>query len=166
MPRTIPTISREELRQLLERSAAVTVLDVRPAAERAEWSIPGGVHIDAYDALRRGDPGVLADFLPASGGPVVTVCAEGKTSLLTTEAWAMLAVATCGGFAVMWLWVTSLLGELGLRDAAYNLSETVPAWDPVAVTWTSALLGVAALGGAFIPAWRAAFTPPAALLQS
>ena len=81
----VPTISREDLRQLLDRGAAVTVLDVRPAAERAEWSIPGSVHSDAYDALWRGDPGVLADFQPVSGGPVVTVCAEGKTSLLAAE---------------------------------------------------------------------------------
>jgi glyoxylase-like metal-dependent hydrolase (beta-lactamase superfamily II) len=82
---TIPTISREELRLLLDHGAAVTMLDVRPAAERAEWSIPGSVHADAYDALRRGDPDVLADFRPAAGGPVVTVCAEGKTSLLAAE---------------------------------------------------------------------------------
>jgi glyoxylase-like metal-dependent hydrolase (beta-lactamase superfamily II) len=81
----VPTISREDLRRLLDRGAAVTVLDVRPAAERAEWAIPGSVHADAYDALWRGDPGVLADFDPVSDGPVVTVCAEGKTSLLAAE---------------------------------------------------------------------------------
>jgi len=82
---TIPTISIEELRQLLDRGAAVTVLDVRPAAERAEWAIPGSVHADAYEALRRGDPNALADFRPRDGGPVVTVCGAGKTSLLAAE---------------------------------------------------------------------------------
>ena len=82
---TIPTISTEELRQLLDRGAAVTVLDVRPAAERAEWAIPGSVHADAYEALRRGDPNALADFHPRDGGPVVTVCGAGKTSLLAAE---------------------------------------------------------------------------------
>ena len=82
---TAPTISTEGLRQLLERGAAVTVLDVRPAAERGEWSIPGSVHADAYDALRRGDPNALADFLPTNGGRVVTVCAAGKTSMLAAE---------------------------------------------------------------------------------
>src|SRR2546421_9923159 len=81
----IPTISTEELRQLLDRGAAVTVLDVRPAAERAEWAIPGSVHADAYEALRRGDPNALADFHPANGGRVVTVCAAGKTSMLAAE---------------------------------------------------------------------------------
>src|SRR2546427_3510312 len=82
---TAPTISTEALRELLEREAAVTVLDVRPAAERAEWAIPGSVHVDAYDALRRGDPTALADFHPTKGRRVVTVCAAGKTSMLAAE---------------------------------------------------------------------------------
>src|SRR5213596_166683 len=82
---TARTISTEGLRELLERGAPVTVLDVRPAAERAEWSIPGSVHADAYDALRRGDPTALADFHPTNGHPVVTVCAAGKTSMLAAE---------------------------------------------------------------------------------
>src|SRR5439155_691173 len=45
---TAPSISTDDLRELLERGAPVTVLDVRPAAERAEWSIPGSVHADAW----------------------------------------------------------------------------------------------------------------------
>src|SRR2546428_2769402 len=80
-----PTISTEMLRELLERGAPVTVLDVRPAAERAEWSIPGSVHADAYEALRRRDPSALASFRPTNGGPIVTVCAAGKTSMLAAE---------------------------------------------------------------------------------
>src|SRR3989440_5385544 len=82
---TARTISTEDVRDLLERRAQVTVLDVRPAAERAEWSIPGSVHSDAYDALRRRDPTALADFRPTNGGPVVTVCAAGNTSKLAAE---------------------------------------------------------------------------------
>src|SRR5438477_4178711 len=82
---TAPTISTEGLRELLERGSPVTVLDVRPAAERAEWSIPGSVHADAYDALRRGDPTALVDFRPTNGDRVVTVCAAGKTSKLAAE---------------------------------------------------------------------------------
>src|SRR2546422_679111 len=80
-----PTISTEMLRELLERGAAVTVLDVRPAAERAEWAIPGSVHVDAYEALRRPDPNALADFHPTNGDRVVTVCAAGKTSMRAAE---------------------------------------------------------------------------------
>src|SRR3989442_4378656 len=82
---TEPTISTEGLRELLEQGAPVTVLDVRPAAERAEWAIPGSVHADAYEALRRGDPTALADFRPTNGDRVVTVCAAGKTSMLAAE---------------------------------------------------------------------------------
>src|SRR5438552_11961426 len=82
---TALTISTDGLRELLERGAPVTVLDVRAAAERAEWSIPGSVHADTYDALRRGDPTALADFNPTNGDRVVTVCAAGKTSMLAAE---------------------------------------------------------------------------------
>src|SRR3989475_7380832 len=82
---TVPTISTEDLRELLERGTPLTVLDVRPAAERTEWSIPGSVHADAYEALRRADPTALADFHPTNGHPVVTVCAAGKTSMLAAE---------------------------------------------------------------------------------
>src|SRR6266516_603614 len=82
---TVPTISTEDLRELLERGTPLTVLDVRPAAERAEWSIPGSVHADAYEALRRADPTALADFHPTNGDRVVTVCAAGKTSRLAAE---------------------------------------------------------------------------------
>ena len=77
---TPPSISREALRELLEQGAPVTVLDVRPAAERAEWSVPGSVHADAYEALRCRDPNALADFHLTNGGRVVTVCAAGKRS--------------------------------------------------------------------------------------
>src|SRR5437762_13849522 len=82
---TAGTISTEGLRELLERGSPVTVLDVRPAAERAEWSIPGSVHADVYEALRRRDPNALADFHPTNGSRVVTVCAAGKTSMLAAE---------------------------------------------------------------------------------
>jgi putative ABC transport system permease protein len=117
------------------------------------------------------------------------------------EGWALLAVATVGMFAMMWLWVTSLLVELGARravgarrrdvmsyvlwravlvaiggaafgswlglmvwDTLGNVVAGLPAWDPGAVLRYGLLLGVAALAGALLPAWRAAHTPPAALL--
>src|SRR5207302_900311 len=82
---TAPTISTEGLRELLERGAPVTVLDGRPAAERAEWSVAGSVHADVYNALRRGEPTALADFHPTNGDRVVTVCAAGKTSMLAAQ---------------------------------------------------------------------------------
>src|SRR2546430_101929 len=82
---TALTISTEGLRELLEGGAPVIVLDVRRAAERAEWSIPGSVHADVYEALRRRDSNALADFHPTNGARVVTVCAAGKRSMLAAE---------------------------------------------------------------------------------
>ncbi len=79
------TIDVETLRRWLEEGQPVTILDVRPTAERAEWAIPGSVHVNAYDALKARDPAALAEVDIPSGGPVVTVCAAGKTSLIAAE---------------------------------------------------------------------------------
>src|SRR2546428_13739575 len=81
----VATIAVGELRALLEQGAPVTVLDVRPASERAEWAIPGSLHVDAYEALRRNDPTALADVALPGSAPIVTVCGRGKTSRLAAE---------------------------------------------------------------------------------
>src|SRR4051794_17924326 len=74
------TIESEELRDLLDRHADVTVLDIRPDDERAEWSISGSLHVDAYDALKAGDPNALDGVTIPQDRPVVTVCEAGRTS--------------------------------------------------------------------------------------
>lgn len=79
------TIDTDTLRRMLEEEQPVTVLDVRPAEERAEWAIPGSVHVDAYEALKAGDPDALADVDVPRDWPVVTVCGVGKTSLTAAE---------------------------------------------------------------------------------
>jgi glyoxylase-like metal-dependent hydrolase (beta-lactamase superfamily II)/rhodanese-related sulfurtransferase len=79
------TIDVETLRRWLEEGRPVTVLDVRPAAERAEWAIPGSLHVNAYEALKAHDPSALADVDIPGDEPVVTVCAAGKTSLVAAE---------------------------------------------------------------------------------
>jgi glyoxylase-like metal-dependent hydrolase (beta-lactamase superfamily II)/ubiquinone/menaquinone biosynthesis C-methylase UbiE len=79
------SIDVDELRSLLDQHRPVTVLDVRPAAERAEWAIPGSRHVDAYAALKAGDPAALADLELPRDTPVVTVCGAGKTSLVAAE---------------------------------------------------------------------------------
>ena len=79
------TISAETLREWLEQGKPVTVVDVRPAAERAEWAIPGSLHIDAYKKLREGDPNALAGLEVPPDKPVVAVCARGRTSLMALE---------------------------------------------------------------------------------
>src|SRR2546427_5267449 len=125
---TARTISTEGLRELLERGAPVTVLDVRPTAERAEWSIPGSVHADAYEALRRRDPSALASFRPTNGGPIVTVCAAGKTSMLAAErlrARGLDAVSLEGGMRAWSLaWNTAELPCPGSTASIVQLRRT------------------------------------------
>ena len=59
-------IDVDTLRDWLEARRPVTVVDVRSPAARAEWAIPGSLHVDAAEALRTGQPGPLAEIaLPA-----------------------------------------------------------------------------------------------------
>jgi glyoxylase-like metal-dependent hydrolase (beta-lactamase superfamily II) len=82
---TSATIGADELRSMMEAHTPVTVLDVRKAVDRAEWAIPGSVHIDAYEALKAGDPNALADADIPHDVPVVTVCGAGNVSLTAME---------------------------------------------------------------------------------
>ncbi|MDQ3891994.1 MAG: rhodanese-like domain-containing protein, partial [Actinomycetota bacterium] len=75
----------ESLREMLERGEPVTVLDVRPEDQRAEWRIPGSVHCDAYEALRVKDPSAMEGVNLPGRLPVVTVCGAGKTSAIAAE---------------------------------------------------------------------------------
>lgn len=79
------TIDVDDLRTMLEAHQPVTVLDVRKAADHAEWAIPGSLHIDVYDALKAGGPDVLADADIPTTAPVVTICGAGKVSLTAME---------------------------------------------------------------------------------
>jgi len=81
----VPIIDADRLRRQLDSGEPVTVLDIRPAAERAEWSIPGSVHVDAYCDLWAGRPETLDRATLPRGVPVVTVCAAGNTSKLAAE---------------------------------------------------------------------------------
>jgi glyoxylase-like metal-dependent hydrolase (beta-lactamase superfamily II) len=76
------SISTEELQGLLAAGQPVTVVDIRSLADR-EWSIPGSVQVDAYDAVKSGGLGPLAD-LEFPHGPVVTVCETGRTAASAT----------------------------------------------------------------------------------
>jgi glyoxylase-like metal-dependent hydrolase (beta-lactamase superfamily II) len=82
---TRASIDAESLRKMLDRGEPVTVLDVRPEDQRAEWQIPGSVHVDAYDALKAKDPSAMAGAELPEGQPVVTVCAAGNTSAVAAE---------------------------------------------------------------------------------
>ena len=78
-------IDADTLRGMLERGEPVTVVDVRKAEDRAEWSIPGSVHFAAYDALNAGNERAMEGLEVPEGAPVVTVCGRGRSSALAAE---------------------------------------------------------------------------------
>jgi glyoxylase-like metal-dependent hydrolase (beta-lactamase superfamily II)/rhodanese-related sulfurtransferase len=116
------TIDVETLRTWLEEGRPVTVLDIRPMHERVEWSIPGSMHIDAYDALKTNDPKALANVELPGDIPVVTVCAAGKTSLVAAE------LLQAQGIRAL-----SLEGGMKAWSLAWNTAEVPVAGDSVHV---------------------------------
>ncbi len=73
-------IRMEELRRMLENGEPIQIVDVRPAAEREEWSIPGSMHVDAYQELHAGREPSFEGLRLTTDAPVVAVCAAGITS--------------------------------------------------------------------------------------
>jgi rhodanese-related sulfurtransferase len=73
------------LRDMLELGERVTVVDVRKEEDRAEWFIPGSVHVEAYDALNAGDERAMEGLELPEGLPVVTVCGRGRSSAVAAE---------------------------------------------------------------------------------
>jgi glyoxylase-like metal-dependent hydrolase (beta-lactamase superfamily II)/rhodanese-related sulfurtransferase len=78
-------ITTDELRQMLSSGEAVNIIDIRPMNERAEWFIPGSIHVDVYDRLKQLDPTALDDIQLDKSVPAVTVCAGGKTSMVAAD---------------------------------------------------------------------------------
>jgi rhodanese-related sulfurtransferase len=73
------------LRDMLERGERVTVVDVRKGEDYNEWSIPGSVNLDAYDALHADDEQAMEGLELPEGAPVVTVCNRGHSSSVAAE---------------------------------------------------------------------------------
>jgi glyoxylase-like metal-dependent hydrolase (beta-lactamase superfamily II) len=78
-------IHAKTLRDMLERGEQVTVVDVRKGKDRAEWSIPGSVHVDAYDALNSDDERAMEGLDLPEGTPMITVCGRGRSSAVAAE---------------------------------------------------------------------------------
>jgi len=108
----VPKLSVAELRGMLERQEPVTILDVRPEAERREWSIPGSIHHDAYAALGAGDPSALSGLEVPTDRPVVTVCAAGRTSEIAAVQLRQRGINT-----------SSLVGGMKAWSLAWNTAE-------------------------------------------
>src|ERR1051326_1755618 len=73
-------VETDTLRTWLENGQPVSILDIRTADDRREWSIPGSIHVDAYDRLKRGDPHALDQIALPNDRPIVTICNQGKVS--------------------------------------------------------------------------------------
>jgi glyoxylase-like metal-dependent hydrolase (beta-lactamase superfamily II)/rhodanese-related sulfurtransferase len=82
---TPTSIDAKTLREWLERGEKMTVVDVRHAGDHAEWSVPGSVNFDAYDALKAGDPDAMEGLALPECGPVVTACGAGRSSAVAAE---------------------------------------------------------------------------------
>jgi glyoxylase-like metal-dependent hydrolase (beta-lactamase superfamily II) len=100
------------LREWLEHNRPVTILDVRSDEDRAQWSIPGSVHVNAYEALKAGEPSVLSEIELPSDRPVVTVCNLGRVSARAAE------VLAGRGIAAL-----SLAGGMKAWSLAWNTAE-------------------------------------------
>ena len=105
-------IDVDTLRDWLEACRPVTVVDVRSPAARAEWAIPGSLHVDAAEALRTGQPGPLTEVALPADRPVVTVCNAGNSSEIAADALAR------RGFDV---W--SLTGGMKAWTLAWNVAD-------------------------------------------
>jgi glyoxylase-like metal-dependent hydrolase (beta-lactamase superfamily II)/rhodanese-related sulfurtransferase len=102
-------VDAETLREWLEARQPVTVLDIRTDDDRAQWAIPGSLHLNAYEALRQGNAGALMDLALAADRPVVTVCNAGHVSQTAAD------VLTQRGFDAR-----SLAGGMKAWSLAWN----------------------------------------------
>ena len=110
-------IDVETLRGWLDAQYPVTVVDVRTDEDRAQWAIPGSIHLNAYHALRSGQPGGLSDAAFPADRPIVTVCAAGRMSQTAAD------VLADRGFDVR-----SLTGGMKAWSLAWNTAR-VPVKD-------------------------------------
>lgn len=106
------SIDVDTLRDWLTERRAVTVLDIRSEDARVQWSIPGSVHLNAYDDLRQGRPGALAWAEFPRDRPIVTVCNAGRVSQTAADLLAQ------RGFAVH-----SLSGGMKAWSLAWNTAR-------------------------------------------
>jgi putative ABC transport system permease protein len=100
-------------------------------------------------ALRRAFGGAAGPVVPVSQSQLLA--AETRplrwfATMLASEGWAMLAIATAGAFAMMWLWVASLATELGLRRSVGARRSDV-------LRYVLARAAVVAAGGVAFGCW-------------
>lgn len=82
---TVKTINTDTLCTWLAAGKPVSILDIRTASERAEWQIPGSIHVNAYDKLKQNDTSVFDQLHLDKNIPVIAYCVGGKLSLTAAE---------------------------------------------------------------------------------
>jgi glyoxylase-like metal-dependent hydrolase (beta-lactamase superfamily II)/rhodanese-related sulfurtransferase len=78
-------VDTETLREWLENGRPVTVLDIRTPEDRSQWFIAGSMHVNAYEALKAGNPNALEGLELPKDRLVVTICNAGKVSQVAAE---------------------------------------------------------------------------------
>lgn len=81
----IKTLNANTLRNWLEMGQPVSILDIRPIAERTEWHIPSSIHFNAYEKLKNNDFEAFSGLHLNKSVPVVTYCTSGKMSLVASK---------------------------------------------------------------------------------
>ena len=89
------TISPSTLNKWLQDGHDVTILDIRPARERAEWFIPHSIHFNAYEQLKAKAQHPFRGLFIDKDVPVVVVCAAGRTSAIGAEVLANAGYDAC-----------------------------------------------------------------------
>ncbi|MFN3325623.1 MAG: MBL fold metallo-hydrolase [Bryobacteraceae bacterium] len=115
-------INIQTLRDWLDSNQPVTVLDIRSQQDREQWSIPGSLHVDAYDELRAGRPGPLAGLTFPADAPIVTICNAGRISRVAAEV-----------LRERGLNAASLEGGMKAWSPAWNMAEVPLGIDNVSV---------------------------------
>jgi glyoxylase-like metal-dependent hydrolase (beta-lactamase superfamily II)/rhodanese-related sulfurtransferase len=105
-------VEARTLQDWLDTRQPVTVLDIRTDEERAQWAIPGSLHVNAYEALRNGQAGALGEVKIPTDRPVVTVCNAGNVSKTAADVLANL------GFDAQ-----SLNGGMKAWSLAWNVAD-------------------------------------------
>ena len=102
---TTQEIDTITLQTWMKSGKRVNLLDVRPLAERSQSNIPGSIHIDVYEKIKRNDLLAFDKIHLDKSVPVVVFCAGGKTSLVAA----------------------GILSQYGYE--AYSLSQGIKGWN-------------------------------------
>lgn len=82
---TVPEVTPDRLRTLLDEGRPAEVLDVRPREQYESWHVPGSRHVGGYEALKAGEEDIYGDLSLSEDRPVVMVCGAGRTSRMAAR---------------------------------------------------------------------------------